>query len=46
MLMIWVIVGRMSSRHSSKRDVGMGSKEQEVGLELFIIAWKCVIVTG
>ena len=36
-LMIWVSVGRMSSRHSSRRDVGMGSKAQEVGLELFII---------
>ena len=31
-LMIWVSVGRMSSRHSSRRDVGMGSKAQEVGL--------------
>ena len=45
-LMIWVSVGRMSSRHSSRRGVGMGSKAQEVGLELFIIVCNCVIVTG
>ena len=32
-LMILVSVGRMSSRHSSRRDVGMGSKAQEVGFE-------------
>ena len=44
--MIWVNVGRMSSRHSSRRDVGMGSKSQEVGLELFIIECVYVIVTG
>ena len=44
-LMIWVIVGRMSSRHSSRRVVGMGSKAQKVGLELFIIVCSCVIVT-
>ena len=30
-LMIWVSAGRISSRHSSRRDVGMGSKAQEVG---------------
>ena len=40
------IVGRMSSRHSSRRDVGMGSKAQEVGLVLFIIVCRCVIVAG
>ena len=34
-LIIWVSVGRMSSRHSSRRYVGMGSKAQEVGLEFF-----------
>ena len=45
-LMIWVSVGRMSSRHSSRRDVGMGSKTQEVGLEPFIIVCNCVVVTG
>ena len=45
-LMIGMSVGRTSSRHSSRRDVGMGSKAQEVGLELFIIACICVIVTG
>ena len=45
-LMIWVNVGRMSTRYSSRRDVGMGSKAQEVGLELFIIVCNCVIVTG
>ena len=44
--MIWVSVRRMPSRHSSRRDVGMGSKAQEVGLELFIIVCNCVIVTG
>ena len=44
--MVWVSVGRMSSRHSSRRDVGMGSKAQEVGLELFIIVCNCVIATG
>ena len=36
-LMIWESVGRMSTRYSSRRDVGMGFKAQEVGLELFII---------
>ena len=36
----------MSSRHSSRRDVGMGSKAQEVGLELFNILCNCVIVAG
>ena len=46
MLMIWVSVGKMSSIHSGKRDVGMGSKAQEVGLEVFIIVCNCVIVTG
>ena len=45
-LMIWVSVGRMSSRHSSRKDVGMGSKAQEVGLQLFIIVCNCVIVAG
>ena len=45
-LMIWTSVGRMSSRHSSRRDVGMGSKAQEVGLECFIIVCNCVIVSG
>ena len=36
----------MSSRHLSRRDVGMGSIVQEVGLELFIIVCNCVIVPG
>ena len=45
-LMIWVSVGRMSSRHSSRGYVGMGSKAQEVGFEIFIIVCNCVIVTG
>ena len=36
----------MSSRHSSRRDVGMGSKAQEEGLEIFTIVCNCVIVTG
>ena len=35
----------MQSRHLSRRDVGMGSKAQEVGLELFIIVCNCLIVT-
>ena len=46
MLMIWVSVGIMSSRHSSRRDVGMVSKAQEVGLELFIVVCNCGIVTS
>ena len=45
-LMIWVSVGRMSSTHSSRREVGVGSKAQEVGLEFFIIVCNCLIVTG
>ena len=45
-LMIWVSVGGMTSRHSSRKEVGMGSIAQEVGLELFIIVCNCVIVTG
>ena len=45
-LMIWVSLGRMSSRHSSRRDVGMGSKAQEVGFEFFFMACNCVIVAG
>ena len=36
----------MLSRHSGRRDVGMGSSAQVVGLELFIIVCNCVIVTG
>ena len=36
----------MPSRHSSRKDVGMGSKAQEVGLELLIIVCSCVIVNG
>ena len=36
----------MSSRDSSRRNVVMGSKAQEVGLEIFIIACNCVIETG
>ena len=44
--MTWVSVGRMSSRHSRRRDVGMRSKAQEVGLELFIIVCNCAIVAG
>ena len=34
---IWVSVGRMSSRHSSRREGGMGSKVQGVGLDYFMI---------
>ena len=45
-LMIWVSIGRMSSRHSCRREVGMGSKAQEVGLECFIIIGNCAILTG
>ena len=45
-LMICVSIGRMSSRHSSRREVGMGSNVLEVGLELLIIVCNCVIVTG
>ena len=44
-LIIWVNVGTMS-RHLSRRNIGIGFKAQEVGLELFIIVWNCVIVTG
>ena len=36
----------MSSRHSSRRDVDMGPKAQEVGLELFIIVCNYMIVAG
>ena len=36
----------MSSSHSSRREVGMGSNVQEVGLELVIIVCNCVNVTG
>ena len=36
----------MSTRHLSRRDVGMGSKELEVGLEIFIIVCNSVIVAG
>ena len=36
----------MSSGHSSRREVGMGSKAQEVGFEFFIIVCNSVIVTG
>ena len=39
-------VCRMSSRDSGRKDVGMGSKAQEVGLDLFIMIYNCVIVTG
>ena len=45
-LMIWVSVGSMSSRLWSRRDVSMGSKAHEVGFELFILVWNCVIVSG
>ena len=45
-LMIWVSVGRMSSRHTSICEVGMGSKAQEVILEVFVISCNCVIVAG
>ena len=45
-LMIWVSVGGMSSRHSSRRDIGMGSKAQEADFEVFMIVCYCVIVTG
>ena len=34
------------SRHSSRRDVGMGSITLDVGFEFFIIVCNCVIVTG
>ena len=44
-LVIWATVDRMISRHTRKRDVGMGSKAQDVGLELFILVCNCVIVT-
>ena len=36
----------MPSRHSSRKEVGMGSIAQEVGLEIFKIVCNCVIVTG
>ena len=36
----------MSSRHSSRREVGMGSKALEVDLERFIIVCNCAIVAG
>ena len=36
----------MSSRNSSRREIGKGSKEQEAGLELFIIVCNFVIVAG
>ena len=45
-LIIWVSVGIMSSRHSSKKEVGIGSKAQKVVLELFIIVCNYAIVTG
>ena len=45
-LMIWASVGRMSSRHSSRSEVGVGSKAQEVGLAYFIIVRSCEIVFG
>ena len=45
-LMILMSVDRMSSRHLSRRDVGMGCKAQLVGLELFIVVCNCAIVTG
>ena len=43
---IWVSVGIMSSRHSSRSEVGIGSKAQEGSLEFFIIVCNCVIATG
>ena len=36
----------MSSRHSSRRDVGMGSIVLEVVLELFIIVCNCIWMKG
>ena len=45
-LMIWVSAGRMSSRHSIRSEVGMGSKAQLVSMELYIIVSNCVTVTG
>ena len=45
-LMIWVSAGRMSSRHSIRSEVGMGSKAQLVSMELYIIVINCVTVTG
>ena len=41
MLMIWVSVGRMSSIHLSRRDAGIGSKAQEVGVELYYSMQLC-----
>ena len=45
-LMIFMSVGIMSSRHSSRKEVGMGSKAQEISLEFFIVVCNCVIVAG
>ena len=36
----------MLSRHSSRREVDMGSEGQVSGLELFIIVSNCAIVGG
>ena len=44
--MTWASVRRMSSRHSSWSEVGMGINAQYVGLEFFIIVYSCEIVTG
>ena len=36
----------MSSSHTSRSEVGMGSKAQEVGLEVLIISYNCLIIAG
>ena len=45
-LTILVSVGRISSRHSSKTEVSMGTKAQEVGSWSFGIVCSCMIVAG
>ena len=45
-LIIRVSVGKMSSKHSSRREVDMGSKWLEVGLEFFDRVCRCEIETG
>ena len=43
--MTWSSVWRISSRHTDRSEVGMGSNAQYVGL-VFIIVCSCEIVTG
>ena len=45
-LMIWVSVGWMSSRHSSRREVCMGTKSQALGLEFLFVACNCSWMKG